>query len=422
MLPCTSAARPRSTPTATPTADTSPTLRCWPAKDRPAYLEYERDLLAVPNRDHLLAAHQSLASEPHIAGTDGDARVIETLAKTLREIGEGVMGWTVEVDDFYAYLPSPVEAQLEIVGPDRKTLELRERPLAADPAADQAIGPFAWLGYSGSGEVTGQVVYANYGTKADFATLRRLGVDLTGKIALCRYGGNYRGYKVKFAQEAGAAGVLIYTDPADAGFTKGPVYPQGGWANDCCIQRGSLLVAGYGGDPLTPGWAATKDAKRLDPKDAPLPRIPAQPIGYGAAGEILARMTGRERPADLKDWAGGLKADYRLDGGPDRRGAAGRAPPAGACAARRAAAADGRAFLCRHGVVAGVGQPHQGEGTDRWWRARAGRVPDFVQIIEQSGRSVRLTPPVDAKRARRVASALEVDRWSISRTAPASSA
>lgn len=305
---------------APPTAEgLAPTLRCWPAKERPGYLEYERGLLAVPTRSSLLAAHQSLAAEPHIAGTPGDARVIETLARTLREIGEGVEGWTVEVDEFYAYLPKPLEAELEIVGPDRKTLELRERPLTADPAADQAIGPFAWLGYSGSGEAVGEVVYANYGTKADFETLKRLGVDLTGKIVLCRYGGNYRGYKVKFAQEAGAAGVLIYTDPADAGVAKGPVYPLGGWANDCCIQRGSLLVTGYGGDPLTPGWAATKDAKRIDPEDAHLPRIPAQPIGYGAAGDILARMKGRELPEDLKAWAGGVKTAYRLEGGPGLR-------------------------------------------------------------------------------------------------------
>lgn len=317
-LAAVAAAQPAPSP-APPTAATSATLRCWPLKERPAYLAYERDLLAVPSRESLLANHQKLAAEPHIAGTPGDARVIETLARTFREIGEGVEGWTVEVDEFYAYLPRPLAAELEIVAPDRRTLELRERPLTADPAADAAIGAFAWLGYSGSGETTGEVVYANYGTKADFETLKKLGVDLRGRIVLCRYGGNYRGYKVKFAEEAGAAGVLIFTDPADAGVNKGPVYPLGGWANDCCIQRGSLLALGYGGDPLTPGWAATKEARRLDPSEVDLPKIPAQPIGYGAAAEILSRMKGRPLPEDLKAWAGGVSTQYRLEGGPELR-------------------------------------------------------------------------------------------------------
>lgn len=291
-------------------------LASWSDKDRAEYLAYEQRLIASPTRDRLLDHHKALASFPHIAGTPGDAAIIETLAKTLREIGAGIDGWTVEVDEFYAYLPSPVSAELEIITPERKALELRERPLAADPAADGAIGEFAWLGYSGTGEATGEIVYANYGTKADFEQLKSLGVDLRGKIVLCRYGGNYRGYKVKFAEAAGAAGVLIYTDPGDSGFTKGDVYPAGSWANDCCIQRGSLLVTGYQGDPLTPGWAATKDAKRLDPSEVPLAKIPAQPIGYGAATEILARMRGTPLPESLKNWAGGVKTEYRLTGGP----------------------------------------------------------------------------------------------------------
>lgn len=310
------AAPPSTTQAAPQTVPTAPTLACWPEPERGAYMAYEQSLFSTPTRDSLLRAHQLLASEPHIAGTPGDERVIRAIEAEFKEIGRGVEGWTVEVDEFWAYLPSPVAAELEIVSPEAKPLELRERPVASDPAADAATGAFAWLGYSGSGEATGEIVYANYGTKQDFAKLKELGVDLKGKIVLCRYGGNYRGFKVKFAEAAGAAGVLIYTDPADAGFTKGDVYPAGGWANDCCIQRGSLLAMKYQGDPLTPGVPATKDAKRLDPAEVGLPTIPAQPIGYGAATEILSRMTGEPLPESLKAWIGGAKAVYRLTGGP----------------------------------------------------------------------------------------------------------
>jgi N-acetylated-alpha-linked acidic dipeptidase len=141
-----------------------------------------------------------------------------------------------------------------------------------------------------------------------------------GKIVLARYGGNFRGYKAKFAQEAGAAGLLIYTDPDDSGYRKGVPYPEGGWASESYIQRGSIITLPYSGDPLTPGIPATKDAKRLDPKDIELPGIPVQPIGYGAAREIMSRMTGTPLPQELvKTWQGGLPFAYRLTGGPELR-------------------------------------------------------------------------------------------------------
>ena len=213
-------------------------LRCFTDAERPAYLAYEKSLLASPTRDVLLGWHQMLAAEPHIAATPGDAKVIASIEAEFKKMGEGLEGWTVEVDEFWAYLSKPIAAELEIVGPDKLTLDLREKPVASDPAAAAATGEFAYLAYSGSGEVTGEIVYANYGTKADFAVLKARGVEVKGKIVLCRYGGNYRGYKVKFAEEAGAAGVLIYTDPADSGFGKGEVYPTGTWSNGLSLRFG----------------------------------------------------------------------------------------------------------------------------------------------------------------------------------------
>ncbi|MBX3375714.1 MAG: M28 family peptidase [Phycisphaeraceae bacterium] len=276
-----------------------------------AYIRYEAQLQAVPTRDSLLAWHQLLGSEPHIAGTPGDLRTIERLSKAFAD-----MGLDVQRHEFWALLAMPISASIQVVSPDRIDLAVKEDMLPEDEFSghpDQMIG---WNAYSGSGDVTANVVYANYGSKADFQRLAELGVDCTGKIVVCRYGGNYRGYKAKFAEEAGAAGVIIYSDPADSGFVKGPAYPEGGYANSTCIERGSLSTLGYNGDPLTPGWEATKDAPRLDVNDVALPRIPVQPVGWAAAEQVLKRMGGEPVP---EGWKGGLPIEYRVTGGPDLR-------------------------------------------------------------------------------------------------------
>ncbi len=282
-------------------------LPYWPGPERESYAAYERALNAIPDRDHLLRWHELLASEPHIAGTPGDARTIERLVQAFTE-----MGFEVERHEFYPYLAYPVSCAVEIIEPDHLSLAVKETPLAEDPFSghpDQMVG---WNAYSGTGDVTAGVVYANYGTKADFERLQSLGVDVTGKIVIARYGGNYRGFKARFAEAAGAAGVIIYTDPADGGYGKGITYPEGGYANSTCIERGSIATMGYSGDPLTPFVEATKDAARLDLATVDLPRIPVQPVGWGAAGEILSRMRGEAVPAG---WQGGLPTAYRLTGG-----------------------------------------------------------------------------------------------------------
>lgn len=256
-------------------------------------------------RESLKAWHMDLAREPHIAGTEGGARVVEK----LRTGFEG-LGLKTEVWDFWPLLAEPVAAELEIIEPERVSLDLTEKPVKGDPAS--AGHGFGWNAYSGSGEVAAGVVYANYGTKADFEKLASLGVDVKGKVVLARYGANFRGYKAKFAEAAGAAGLIIYTDPADSGYMKGLVYPEGGFANDCCIQRGSIITLPWQGDPLTPGKPATKDAERLDIDAVELPRIPVQPASYAAAKEILSRMKGS--PVS-EGWQGGLPFTYRVDGG-----------------------------------------------------------------------------------------------------------
>jgi len=143
-----------------------------------------------------------------------------------------------------------------------------------------------------------------------------MGVDVSGRIVLARYGGNFRGHKVEFAQRAGAAGVVLYSDPEDSGYVRGLMYPEGGYANSSYIQRGSIKVLPYAGDPLTPFVPATRQGERLDPSEVALPTIPVQPIGWGAALEILSRMRG---PVVPEEWQGALPLNYRLTGGTDLR-------------------------------------------------------------------------------------------------------
>ena len=282
----------------------------------------------MPDAARLSGFHALLASEPHVAGTPGDARTIQRLSQAFREIGAGVDGFEVRVEEFFPLLARPVKARLEIVAgrdlpaaspqspaqgsPRRGVLALRtdEPNLAIDPATAHPDLDIAWNAWSGSGAVEAGVVYVNYGRREDFARLAELGVDPRGKIAIARYGGNFRGYKARFAQEAGCVGLVIFTDPADSGFTRGKTWPDGGgWANAECIQRGSLGTLPYVGDPLTPGRYAGEHAERLDPATVDLPRIPVQPIGYGAAQEILRRMKGTPAP---KDWCGGLPLEYAV--------------------------------------------------------------------------------------------------------------
>src|SRR6185295_8274400 len=158
---------------------------------------------------------------PHVAGTAGDERVIEAILKSFRD-----SGLSAQRHDVWPLLCRPIAAELEIVAPESVKFDLRERPVAGDRAADDSEVSFAWNAFSGSGEVSAAVVYANYGTKEDFAKLTEARVDCRGKIVLARYGGNYRGYKARFAEETGAVGLVIFTDPADSGYTKGGVYPQ----------------------------------------------------------------------------------------------------------------------------------------------------------------------------------------------------
>ncbi|TVQ61195.1 MAG: M28 family peptidase [Phycisphaerales bacterium] len=270
---------------------------------------WEAALNAAVDPASIARTHETLAAEPHVAGTEASFRVADWLTDTFSELGYNVI-----TPEYWVYLPRFVDASLEIVSPVAIELSIREDVLEEDPDTGHPDITPGWNAYSGSGEVEAGVVYANYGTIEDFATLREMGVSVEGKIVIARYGRNYRGYKAKFAEEAGAAGLIMYTDPADA--VRGETYPHGGWAHPSQIQRGSIKTLPYAGDPLTPGVPAHFNAERLDPDDVDLPRIPVQPIGYGAAEQIISRMRGDPAP---DGWHGNLPHEYRVTGGDDLR-------------------------------------------------------------------------------------------------------
>ncbi|CCH54361.1 Glutamate carboxypeptidase II [Fibrisoma limi BUZ 3] len=257
---------------------------------------------------------EALSSVPHVAGSPENERVRDYIAETMRKAG-----WQVDIYPHDIYLPKgPGEIAVELVEPVRQPLNIREYIFAEDKySKDPRVMP-GWNAYSGSGDVTAEVVYANYGTKEDFERLKAMGISVQGKIVMARYGANFRGYKAQHAQAAGAAGVIIYTDPADSGYMKGLTFPEGPQPSESIIQRGSLLTVPYTGDPLTPFEPAlpmdgkTK-IKRLDPKDVALHKIPVTPLPYGSAVEILKRMTGAK--AVPAGWQGGLPFTYRLEGG-----------------------------------------------------------------------------------------------------------
>ena len=216
-------------------------------------------------------------------------------------------------------LSYPKSAALEIVAEPSIALARGEPPIPEDPDTAVPEAAIPWNAYSPSAEVTGEVLYVNYGRPEDYERLKAMGVDARGKIVLARYSHGYRGGKALEAEKRGALAILVYSDPIEDGWFRGPVYPAGPWGPAAHLQRGSnvydFLVPG---DPLTPGWASTPDAKRVPMAEAEsLPKIPMMPLSSRDAAEILSRLGGRSVPD--AGWQGLAVADtFRLGPGPVR--------------------------------------------------------------------------------------------------------
>jgi len=276
--------------------------------------EVERVFLDLPDSERFRQHLKEITKAPHVAGSPENRQVAEYIAGIMRKAGMQVRFFEYDV-----YLPPDSgDPVVELVSPVKQKLNTRESVLKEDPfSADKRLKP-GWNAFSGSGDVTSEVVYANMGRKEDFEKLQALNISVKGKIVLARYGGNFRGYKAKYAQAAGAAGLVIFNDPGP-GYRRDRAYPAGFDMSDTTVQRGSLLTLDYTGDPLTPFQPALPldgpiKIDRLPPDSVAFHRIPVTPVPFGSAIEILRRMKGEEAP---KSWQGGLDTTYRLQGGGD---------------------------------------------------------------------------------------------------------
>lgn len=297
---------------AAPAASDTPHLTGFAAASGRAELARELELDRTLKPDTLRRHLRILTAVPHVAGTPADRATAEYVRDRLI-----AYGWSARIDEVPVYINYPVVSRLELVTPARETLAVRERGVPWDKDAYGAGAFDAFHGYGASGEVTADVVYANYGDVDDFKKLADMGVDVRGKIVLTRYGKIFRGLKVRNAERVGAAAVIIYSDPADDGFAKADPYPRGPARPEDAIQRGSVQFLSEGpGDPTTPGWASRAGGKRLAPKDAHgIPRIPSLPLAWSEAFKILRALEGPNVPAG---WQGGLPLAYHTGPGPAR--------------------------------------------------------------------------------------------------------
>ncbi|HET9767271.1 MAG TPA: M28 family peptidase, partial [Thermoanaerobaculia bacterium] len=252
-----------------------------------------------------------LSARPHHLGSPYDKENAERIAALFRE-----WGYETTIEEFQVLFPTPKERRLELVAPSRYQATLTEDALAEDSTSGQRNEQLpTYNAYSIDGDVTGELVYVNYGVPADYEELARHGIDVKGKIAVARYGGSWRGIKPKVAAEHGAVGCIIFSDPSGDGYFEGDTYPKGGWRPAQGVQRGSVAdMPLHPGDPLTPGVGAVAGAKRLDRSEArTLTRIPVLPISARDAQPLLAAMGGPMAP---EGWRGALPIPYHLGPGP----------------------------------------------------------------------------------------------------------
>lgn len=253
---------------------------------------------------------KKLSDEPHSLGSPADKEKTQYILSLFRR-----WGWDADIETFYVLFPTPKTRLLEMTSPVKYKAVLKEPALKEDATSGQKGQLPTYNAYSADGDVTAQLVYVNYGLPEDYEVLDRMGISVKGKIVIARYGRSWRGIKPKVAQEHGAVGCLIYSDPEDDGYFQGDIYPKGSYRNEYGVQRGSVVdMSGYyPGDPLTPGIGATKDAKRLNRDEAPsLLKIPVLPISYHDAAPLLKALDGPVVPVS---WHGGLPFAYHFGPG-----------------------------------------------------------------------------------------------------------
>ena len=281
------------------------------ALDRETQTNLEAQFDAVLNPQNLDDWMKHMSSKPHHVGSPWSKQNAEFIAEKFES-----WGFETEIETFDVLMPFPIIRKLEMVGPNKVSLQLKEPALDEDATSGitKDLLP-GFNAFSADGDVTAELVYVNYGIPADYEELERLGIKVEGKIILARYGGSWRGIKPKVAREKGAIGCILYSDPKDDGYFQGDVYPDGPYRMEHGLQRGSVLdMPLYPGDPLTPGYGAKPDVERLAIEDAPtIMKIPVMPISYADALPLLKALEGPVAPAS---WRGALPATYHIGPGP----------------------------------------------------------------------------------------------------------
>lgn len=296
-----------------PTPADPPSLRGF----FPQHVQAERDLetrfKAMPDPARMRENMRLLSARPHHVGSAYGKTNAEWILGQFRSYG-----WDAHIENFDVLFPTPVERVVELIAPTTYRATLQETAVSGDPTSNQQAEQLpSYNAYSADGDVTGPLVFVNYGIPADYEELERRGISVKGAIVIAKYGGSWRGIKPKVAAEHGAVGCLIYSDPRDDGYAGGDVFPNGPMRPAQGVQRGSVEdMPVYPGDPLTPGVGATKDAKRLAISEAKtITKIPVLPISYGDAQPLLSALGGSIVP---EAWRGGLPITYRYGPGQAR--------------------------------------------------------------------------------------------------------
>ena len=283
-------------------------------RDAASELQAEKTFLAVPDAALAETHLRTLTAAPHIAGSPEDKKTADYVLQKFKEAGLDAY-----IQEYKVWMNLPADISVDVVAPDGVTMHGPTREhVSNDPFQDDPRVTTAFNEYSPSGDVTAEVVYANYGRLEDFKKLQEMGIDVKGKIAIVRYGMNFRGVKPYVAEQFGAVGVIIYSDPWDDGYFKGDKYPKGPMRPDTAVQRGSIqYLFRYPGDPTTPGIASVPDLpdSRRTPLDkvTDLTKIPTTPLSYHDASPIMANLGGPESP---RDWQGALPFTYHVGPGP----------------------------------------------------------------------------------------------------------
>jgi N-acetylated-alpha-linked acidic dipeptidase len=327
----------------------------------------EADAIGRPSPADASTYSRFLSSQPHMAGTPAQARTRDYVIDQMKS-----WGLETEVRSYRVWMPHPVSTRVWRIAPDPIELDLKEGPVAEDTTSSAFPQVMAFNGYGAAGDVSGEVVYVNYGLIEDYAQLDSMGVSVKGKIAIARYGRSYRGIKAREAEKHGAAGLLIYSDPADDGYMRGDVYPKGPMRPSQGIQRGSVMNPN--GDPSTPGYPSTANARRIPVAQMEIPRIPVLPISYGNAAELLRGLSGKSIP---QPWQGGLSFRYHVGPGPVQ--------------ARMAVATDAstnpyKTIWDTFGIIRGSEFPNEvvmiGGHRDAWGPGAADNISGTISVLE----------------------------------------